>query len=96
MKTKLITKRDKLIMAGVIVILLAFLAFYTIPKLITIRQQNEQIAEIQSSIDALSEENSKMSQTLEHVDDDKYKEDVARENGYVHPEERVYIDNDAD
>ncbi len=96
MKTKLITKRDKLIIVGVVVLLLIFLAVFTLPKIKTIRNQNKQIAEIQSSIEALSEENSKMSQTLENVDDEQYKEDVARENGYVLPEERVYIDNDAD
>ncbi|MBQ6707894.1 MAG: septum formation initiator family protein [Clostridia bacterium] len=54
------------------------------------------VESIAQQCDALEAENAELEAMLESGDKDAYIERVARENGYVKPNERVYVDISAD
>lgn len=60
------------------------------------RSQAKEIASLSQSVSQIQEENSRVSETLEHADDEQFMEKAAREADYVKPEERVYYDSDED
>ena len=58
-----------------------------------IREQKEQIADINAQADAQSADNRELDNLLNDSDLDSYVERIAREElGYVFPDERVYYD----
>lgn len=58
-----------------------------------IREQKEQIADINAQADAQSADNRELNNLLNDSDLDSYVERIAREElGYVFPDERVYYD----
>lgn len=92
-------KHNKKILVLIIaLILLVFVLFFTsvFKNCRKSREQEEQISSMQSEISSIEDENSKLSETLEHGEDESYIEKIARdEYSYVKPEERVYYDSDA-
>ncbi|MGN0567278.1 MAG: septum formation initiator family protein, partial [Acutalibacteraceae bacterium] len=58
-----------------------------------IKEQKEQIADINAQADAQSADNRELNNLLNDSDLDSYVERIAREElGYVFPDERVYYD----
>ena len=89
-------KKDKFkifIIAAVAVILVIF-AVVCIKKVLITSRQNEEIANLKQSITQMDEENSALEETIADAEDESNMEQIARDNGYVYPEERIYYDSD--
>lgn len=89
-------KNKKVVVSVValLAVLLIIFAVTMVKKNIKNKNQEKEIAALNSSISQLEEENSALKETLSNSEDESYMEDIARDNDYVYPEERIYYDSD--
>ena len=86
----------RLIIISVIAVVLVIFAVVMIGKIRTKKRLDRQIESMKYSISSISEENSKIEESVKNGEDESYLEQIARdEYSYVNPEERVYYESDA-
>lgn len=91
-----VTNKSKKLIIIVVVLLIALYFGHQVGVRLRVKfSQDKQISEMQQTVSQIEEQNSKMEETIAAGEDESYNEQIARENGYVYPEERVYYDNDA-
>jgi len=98
-RTKIKFKRSFKTSAIIVVAcLLAFSCFSLIyvNKISQINKQQQKLESIEQQCVELEAKNAELQEVLDSGDEDAYIERVARENGYVKPNERVYVDISAD
>ena len=99
MKTKKKIKwnyKKSLVLIAASFILIPCFVFSLIKISTDIKKEQQMVESIAQQCDALEAENAELEAMLESGDKDAYIERVARENGYVKPNERVYVDISAD
>ncbi len=90
-------QKKKKTYSTILTVAFAALVCYFVIALISlqsdIKEQKEQIADINAQADAQSADNRELNNLLNDSDLDSYVERIAREElGYVFPDERVYYD----
>ena len=88
-------KTRRIIIAVAVLLVFVLFIVVLINRVITLHDQSETISSLQSDYDRISEDNSRIEETISAGEDESYMEDMARQDGYVKPEERVYIDSDS-
>ena len=88
-------KTRRIIIAVAVVLVFVLFVVVLVNRVITLHDQSETISSLQSDYDKISEDNSRIEETISAGEDESYMEDMARQDGYVKPEERVYIDSDS-
>ncbi len=87
--------KKKLIIVSVILVVFLVFAVALAKRMIRTSRQKEEIASLKQTVSQIEEENSNLKETLSDTEDESYMEKIARDNGYVYPEERIYYDSDA-
>ncbi len=64
----------------------------TVATSVKIKKEKQILAGVQSECDALEAENKKLKAIINSENKDAFIKKIARENGYVRPNERVYVD----
>ncbi len=82
----------------VVACLVAFSCFSLIyvNKISKINEQQQKLESLKQQCVELEAENAELQEVIDSGDEDAYIERVARANGYVKPNERVYVDISAD
>ena len=95
MKNKNNLRVIRLSLIAVIIILIIF-GIAIGKRIATTSRQKREISSLEQTVTEISEENSKIQETLDNGEDESYIERVAREEySYVKPEERIYYDSDS-
>ena len=86
-------RKISIIVVLAIVSLICILAVRVIENAKTNNELNKKYDELSASVLAQDEANAEKENMLRDENASKYLEDIAREDGYIHSEERVYEDS---
>lgn len=89
--SKLFGRRSVLLLFVVIFILSFSVAFYVFLR-VRLRGREEELANLQAQIEQVQNDNDNISYLINEADADELYEHLARERGYVYPDEKVYYD----
>ena len=85
-------KRKNIVLIIAFAIFTCYIGYELISLQIHIHQQNEALATLQQLCAEKKISNEELNHILENGDVVEYVEKIARENGYVDPDEQIYID----
>ncbi len=88
---KLFGRRSAILMFIVIFVLCFSVAFYIFLRL-RLRTRESELAELQAQIAEVQMDNDNINYLINEADADELYEHLARERGYVYPDEKVYYD----
>ena len=89
MKTKLMKGHSKLIVFMACFILLFAIVFFVILQK-NVNAKEAELRALQGELQELQEENSEVDYLINEADDAELYEHLARERGYVYPDEKIY------
>lgn len=88
-KTK---KKKSLLMFLAFLIFALYMGYHFVTVQLAINEQNNTLAALQEQCEDQKMANEELENILENGGEAVYKEKIARENGYVKPDERLFVD----
>ncbi|MDR1299380.1 MAG: hypothetical protein LBJ84_03925 [Oscillospiraceae bacterium] len=86
-------KRASIVTKLIVFALIVYASASLVNLMTTINAAKAKQAELREKITAMEVSNAALEYGIEHSDDDEVKADIAREMGYIYPDERILYDS---